>query len=74
MIPLRLQKGCGKILWTNQTPQSTRFCRTQRIEFAKESKEYVIRLKEKYDKEIAELEEVVIILMSGKKLLNVICV
>jgi hypothetical protein len=56
MIPLRLQTSCGKILWTNQTPQSTRFCRPQRLEFAKETKEYVIGLKEKYDKEIVEFQ------------------
>lgn len=48
-VPLRLMV-CDKVLWKNNTPSSTRFCRPIRLQVAKETKELTVN-EERYIKE-----------------------
>ncbi|KAF2878668.1 hypothetical protein ILUMI_27505 [Ignelater luminosus] len=52
-IPLRLISLSGNILWNNQTPQSVRFC-----DYAKETKNHVLKEKKSIDEEISKLKDV----------------
>ncbi|CAH0560414.1 unnamed protein product [Brassicogethes aeneus] len=54
VIPLRLVFN-DIILWNNRTPQSVRFCRPLKIQFAKETKELVLMEKEDIKDQINQL-------------------
>nr|XP_018903644.1 PREDICTED: uncharacterized protein LOC109034777 isoform X1 [Bemisia tabaci] len=60
LVPLRLTADSGDILWVNRTPQSVRFCRPIKLQFAKASKELVMAEKEELDEQIGSLERVTI--------------
>lgn len=68
MNPLRLTTSNGDIMWTNPAPHSTRFCRTQKIIFQKETESFVTKEYASMMKDLNELEIFSIPLNTGKKL------
>lgn len=66
-IPLKIiAKDTKEVVWINESPHSPRTCRVKKMEFAKETREYVLQEKLANDQEIKELENIVITLASGK--------
>lgn len=66
MTPLQLQTEDDKlILWTNPSPQSTRFCRTQQLIFQKETVEANKLEYKSIIKALDEVEDIRITLRSG---------
>lgn len=66
MTPLQLQTEDDKlILWTNPSPQSTRFCRTQQLIFQKETVEANKQEYKSIIKALDEVEDIRITLRSG---------
>jgi len=45
LIPLKLTDDFETPLWINKSPQSVRFCRPLKIEFARETKEIILAAK-----------------------------
>jgi hypothetical protein len=61
IAPLCFQtKMSGDILWRNPTPNSPRFCRPLKFFFTSESDDVVLREMAKLDREINDLEEIVL--------------
>lgn len=60
LIPLQIFSNEIGNLWTNTSPSSPRFCRPIRIEFAKESKDLILQTKKAVEKEIEDLENLVL--------------
>lgn len=56
MVPLSLQSTSGDEYWRNKSPSSTRYCRPISFEFAKETKEKVLSLVQKVNRDIATLK------------------
>lgn len=68
-IPLRLvTSDDSTIIWTNPTPQSTRFCRTQKMAFQKETCKSIQNEHKEMMKELEELDSFNFTLKSGKKI------
>lgn len=57
IIPLKLVGNCGEILWTNRSPQSIRFCRPLKMEFAKETTDHILTEKLNLDTQIKNLSD-----------------
>lgn len=68
LIPLRLTASSGTILWNNSTPQSVRFCRPIKLEYIKESETLVKTEKASMDSQIADLDNIDILLEDGSSL------
>jgi len=62
LIPLRLLTSENTILWNNQAPQSTRFCRPLAIEYVHESKEVILGQKRNVEDQIDKLQSIQIAL------------
>lgn len=45
----------GTICWNNKTLQSVRFCRPLKMEFAKESKDHILKEKEDLNTQVKKL-------------------
>lgn len=59
LVPLILvEKESQKVIWKNETPNSSRFCRPVRINFVKEDTKLSLLEYENLKKEIADLEEI----------------
>lgn len=56
MTPLQLKTTNGVILWKNNAPQSIKSVRPLMIEFAKESKDYVLNVHRHFKDQIDCLE------------------
>lgn len=57
LIPLTLTDDFETPLWINKSPQSVRFCRPLRIEFAKETKELILAKKSNLESQIQNLTD-----------------
>ncbi|XP_024892766.1 uncharacterized protein LOC112468009 [Temnothorax curvispinosus] len=58
MMPLRLTSFYDKnIIWNNDRPSSTRYCRAIQFEYTKETAEKIKSEKQRMDDEIAQLRE-----------------
>lgn len=55
LIPLKLIDNLDRVLWFNRTPQSIRFCRPLKIEYAKESTDHILSEKRNLDLQIQNL-------------------
>lgn len=55
VIPLKLTDDFGTPLWINQSPQSVRFCRPLKLEFAKETKDLILAEKADLESQIQNL-------------------
>jgi len=58
LIPLRLLTSRNTILWNNQAPQSTRFCRPLAIEYTHESEEVILSQKKNVEEQIDKLQSI----------------
>lgn len=56
LVPLKLLDHLDKVLWINSTPQSIRFCRPIKIEFAKETAAHILEEKVNLDTQISNLK------------------
>lgn len=66
-IPIRIVSADTKeLLWQNPSPHSHRMCRVKKMEFKKEDRNFVLNELKENEKEIAELENTVVSLKSGK--------
>lgn len=57
MVPLRLYSDKNTPIWVNSSPSSTRYCRPIKFEFAKETKELVLKEVEEIKMQISNLKE-----------------
>lgn len=57
IIPLQLKDENQRIIWKNRAPQSVRFCRPLKIEYAKESQTKILLEKKSLDVQIATLKD-----------------
>ena len=55
LVPLRLQTAHGCVLWSNQTPNSPRFCRPISVKYAKETTQLTADEVQKTNSEISAL-------------------
>lgn len=56
MIPIRLVHSLNRLIWVNRSPQSVRFCRPIKIEYAKESFAKIQEEKHNLDIQVANLQ------------------
>lgn len=56
MIPIRLVDSLNRLIWVNKSPQSVRFCRPIKIEYAKESIAKIQEEKHNLDMQVANLQ------------------
>lgn len=66
LIPIRLTSSNGDILWTNPAPHSVRFVRPVKLEFAKETKANILKMKNDIDEQIRLLEPKTVLLSNSK--------
>jgi len=52
VIPIRLIDSLNRVIWLNRSPQSVRFCRPLKIEYAKESSAKILGEKENLDMQV----------------------
>lgn len=55
LVPIRLTLG-ENVIWQNPSPASTRYCKPIRIEFRKETTEFIVEEKNKMDEEIRNIQ------------------
>lgn len=68
VIPLKLIDEAGTIFWNNRTPQSVRFCRPLKMEFAKETKDHILAEKNDLDRQIINLTPCVVTIINERKI------
>jgi len=58
LISLRIVLGpSGEIIWNNKSAQSDNFCRPIKLQFVKESKEFILSEYNNLEKEISSLQQ-----------------
>lgn len=70
MVPISLSSSTGKQFWLTDSPSSICWCRPKKYELIKESKAHVMKEFKENEDELATLEPIVIILKSGRTLIE----
>ena len=63
LVPLQIYvvaDGLKKVVWQNPRPSSTRFCRPLRVDFHKETPEFVLSIKSEMDEQIKNLQPTIV--------------